>query len=114
MPNMISWVKDFRRTAQGRAALLGAAQLHRRQPLPHDRHAALLKAAKGQIWFTETGGIVARTNRRKVGFPESAAHAAEATRLLFDRLVPLSRRDHARLPLPLEQRARGPRRGTRR
>ena len=44
------------------------------------------------MWFTETGGIVSRTNRRKVTFPESAEHAAKATRFLFDDLVPLSRR----------------------
>ena len=44
------------------------------------------------MWFTETGGIVSRTNRRKVTFPESAEHAATATRFLFDELVPLSRR----------------------
>jgi hypothetical protein len=47
---------------------------------------------KGQVWFTETGGIVSRTNRRKVTFPESAEHAASATRFLFRRLVPISRR----------------------
>ena len=44
------------------------------------------------MWFTETGGIVSRTNRRKVTFPESAEHAAMATRFLFDDLIPLSRR----------------------
>jgi hypothetical protein len=44
------------------------------------------------VWFTETGGIVSRKNRRKVTFPESAEHAAKATRFLFDDLIPLSRR----------------------
>ena len=52
----------------------------------------MIKHAKGQIWFTETGGIVGRRNKDKVGFPESAAHAAVATRWVFDELVPLSRR----------------------
>jgi hypothetical protein len=52
----------------------------------------MLHAVKGQVWFTETGGIVHRTNRRKVTFRESAAHAATATRFLFRKLVPLSRR----------------------
>ena len=52
----------------------------------------MLHAVKGQIWFTETGGIVRRANRHKVTFPESAPHAATATRFLFRRLVPLSRR----------------------
>jgi hypothetical protein len=52
----------------------------------------LLRHATGQIWFTETGGIVHRRNRLKVTFPESAAHAAKATSWVFDKLVPLSRR----------------------
>jgi hypothetical protein len=52
----------------------------------------MLKAVKGQVWFTETGGIVRRSNRRKVTFPESAKHAATATTFLFKKLVPLSRR----------------------
>jgi hypothetical protein len=53
---------------------------------------ALLRATRGTIWFTETGGIVKRRNKRKVGFPESAAHAAKATDWVFDELVPLSSR----------------------
>jgi hypothetical protein len=52
----------------------------------------MLHAVKGQVWFTETGGIVRRLNRHKVTFPESAKHAATATSFLFNRLVPLSRR----------------------
>ena len=53
----------------------------------------LLGHTKGQIWFTETGGIVKRKKTKNtVSFPESAAHAAKATRWVFDKLVPLSRR----------------------
>ncbi len=52
----------------------------------------LLKLTKGQVWFTETGGIVKRTTRGKVPLAEGVAHAAAATRWLFDKLVPLSPR----------------------
>jgi hypothetical protein len=53
----------------------------------------LLRLVKGQIWFTETGGIVKRRTTRKAGgFPETLAHAGTATRWIFDRLVPLSPR----------------------
>src|SRR5689334_23521342 len=52
----------------------------------------MLHAVRGQVWFTETGGIVARHNRHKVTFPESARHAAVATRFVFRRLVPISHR----------------------
>ena len=44
------------------------------------------------MWFTETGGIVYRCNRSHITFPESKAHAAIATRWLFQKLIPLSSR----------------------
>ena len=47
----------------------------------------LLRAVKGLVWFTETGGIVARHNPHRITFPESAHHAAVATRFVFRRLV---------------------------
>lgn len=53
---------------------------------------ALLRATRGQVWFTETGGVVARHNHSAHDFPESAAHAAAVTRFIFDRLVRLSPR----------------------
>ena len=52
----------------------------------------LLRAVKGLVWFTETGGIVARHNPHRITFPESAHHAAVATRFVFRRLVALSKR----------------------
>jgi hypothetical protein len=94
MPNMASWVDAFRKH-------LGTTRTPRYWGLHNYIDAnrlrttgtrTLLRHTTGQIWFTETGGIVKRRNRRKVGFPESAAHAAKATRWVFDKLVPLSRR----------------------
>ena len=51
----------------------------------------LLKAVKGDIWFTETGGLVMRDNGSTVDFPESTAHAAKATDWVF-KLAALSSR----------------------
>ena len=92
MPNMTSWVKAFRRTAKVEPRYWGIHNYIDANRLRTTGTRRLLKAVKGQIWFTETGGIVSRTNRRKVTFPESASHAAVATRFVFDDLVPLSRR----------------------
>ncbi|MEA2385130.1 MAG: hypothetical protein QOH72_5101 [Solirubrobacteraceae bacterium] len=92
MPNMVSWVHAFRRAARQEPRYWG---LHNYIDANRARTTGtrrMLKAVKGQVWFTETGGIVRRTNRRKVTFPESAKHAAIATRFLFQKLVPLSRR----------------------
>jgi hypothetical protein len=92
MPNMVRWVRAFRRSAFEEPRYWG---LH--NYLDANRHRTtgtrrMLHAVKGQVWFTETGGIVSRKNVRKVTFPESAKHAATATRFLFRRLVPMSRR----------------------
>jgi hypothetical protein len=91
-PNMVRWVRDFRRAAHQEPRYWG---LHNYIDANRGRIRGtrrLLRAVKGLVWFTETGGIVARRNRHKVTFPESARHAAAATRFLFRRLVPLSRR----------------------
>ncbi len=92
MPNMVSWVRAFRRHAHEEPRYWGLhnyIDANRRRTTGTRR---MLRAVKGQVWFTETGGIVARRNRHKVTFPESAKHAATATRFLFHRLVPISRR----------------------
>jgi hypothetical protein len=92
MPNMVSWVREFRRAARVEPRYWG---LHNYVDANRGHTSGtrrLLGAVKGEVWFTETGGIVSRTNRRKITFPESAQHAAVATRFLFRRLVPLSRR----------------------
>jgi hypothetical protein len=95
MPNMASWVDQYQ-------AHLGKAKSPRYWGLHNYLDAnrmrtsgtkTLLKHTTGQIWFTETGGIVKRKKTKNtVTFPESAAHAALATRWVFDKLVPLSRR----------------------
>jgi hypothetical protein len=92
MPNMVSWVRAFKRAAHEEPRYWGLhnyIDANRRRTTGTRR---MLRAVKGQVWFTETGGIVARRNRHKVTFPESAKHAATATRFLFRKLVPLSRR----------------------
>jgi hypothetical protein len=92
MPNMVAWVKAFRRVSKVEPRWWGLHNYVDANRLRTTGTRRLLAAVKGQIWFTETGGIVSRTNRRKITFPESASHAAIATRFLFDRLVTLSRR----------------------
>jgi hypothetical protein len=92
MPNMTSWVKAFRRAAKAEPRYWGLHNYLDANRLRTTGTRRLLETVSGQVWFTETGGIVSRTNRRKVTFPESAEHAATATRFLFDDLVPISRR----------------------
>jgi len=91
-PNMVRWVRAFRRAAHGEPRYWGLhnyVDANRRRTRGTRR---LLRAVKGLVWFTETGGIVARHNPHRITFPESRRHAAVATRFVFRRLARLSRR----------------------
>ncbi|HWH94060.1 MAG TPA: hypothetical protein VNT03_09375 [Baekduia sp.] len=94
MPNMARWVDAYRRHLGAKPAprYWGLHNYIDANRMRTTGTRTLLRHTTGQVWFTETGGIVQRRNRAKVGFPESAAHAAAATRWVFDKLVPLSRR----------------------
>jgi hypothetical protein len=91
-PDMASWVMRFRRAAKHDPKVWG---LHNYIDVNRFRTSGtrtLMRVTKGQIWFTETGGIVRRTAKAKIPFEESTRHAGESTRWLFDRLAPLSPR----------------------
>jgi hypothetical protein len=53
---------------------------------------ALIKAVKGDIWFTETGGVVSRNNASTITFPTGKSQAAKATKFIFKTLVKVSPR----------------------
>lgn len=99
MPGMTRWVRAFIHKARLQPAYWGLHNYLDANRLRTSGTRALLRATRGEIWFTETGGIVRRRNRSKVTFPESARHAAIATRWVFDKLVPLSRRRITRVYL---------------
>jgi hypothetical protein len=92
MPNMVSWVRAFQKHLGFRPRFWGLHNYLDANRLRTTGTLALLRNTSGQLWFTETGGIVQRRTAVHVTFPESAAHAALATRWVFNKLVPLSRR----------------------
>jgi hypothetical protein len=92
MPGMTAWVKAFIHKARLQPKYWGLHNYLDANYLRTSGTRALLRATKGEIWFTETGGIVKRRNHSKVRFTESARHAATATRWVFDKLVALNPR----------------------
>jgi hypothetical protein len=92
MPNMVRWVRDFQRLGRTRPRYWGLNNYRDVNYLTTANTRALLRATRGEIWLTETGGIVKRRNGSKIRFEESERHAARSTRWLFDRIVPLSSR----------------------
>ena len=91
-PDMEWWLREFRRAAKKKPRIWGLHNYLDANRFRTSGTRAMLRAVKGDIWFTETGGLVRRDNGSALRFPESPSHAARATRWLFKRLVPLSPR----------------------
>jgi hypothetical protein len=92
MPNMVPWVRQFDHALGYDPAIWGLHNYLGANRLQIASTRTLLNATHGQIWFTETGGVVSRNNHSPIGFTQSAAHAAVVTKFVFTRLVPLSKR----------------------
>jgi hypothetical protein len=90
--NIAAWAKRFVKAAGRTPKVWGLHNYIDANRLSTKTTALLLKSVGGDVWFTETGGIVSRANASAVAFPMSVAHAARATRFIFERLVPLSPR----------------------
>jgi hypothetical protein len=92
LPNMPQWVREFRRTARDDNVIWGLHNYIDANRFRTSGTRALIKAApRGQIWFTETGGLVVRRNGSRIAFPGSKKHAAKALKQVF-KLAKLSRR----------------------
>jgi hypothetical protein len=90
--NMAKWVGDFQKAAGRNRKFIWGLHNYIDANLFRTRGTrALLKATKGDIWFTETGGIIKRNNNSTLKLPESTRHAAKATSFVF-RLARLSPR----------------------
>ena len=93
MPNMVSWVRAFRRHAHEEPRYWG---LHNYI----DANRVRTTGTRRMLQAVEGPGLVHRDRRHRRraeppqgdASPSRAQHAATATRFLFDRLVPLSRR----------------------
>jgi hypothetical protein len=90
--NVASWAKRFVKAAKRTPKAWGLHNYDDANTLKTTGTRALLGAVKGAVWFTETGGVVSRNNRSTVKFPTSPAHAATATKFVFNTLVKLSPR----------------------
>jgi len=91
-PTMKPWIREFRKVARSDKVIWGLHNYIDANRFRTEGTRALLKAApKGQVWFTETGGLVVRRNGSKIAFPGNKRHAAKATKQVF-KLARLSKR----------------------
>jgi hypothetical protein len=88
---LTQWAKAFQKAVGHRRVLWGLHNYVDANRFRERGTKALLRAVKGDVWFTETGGIVKRTNNTGLKLPQSTRHAAEATSYVF-KLAALSKR----------------------
>jgi hypothetical protein len=95
MPNMLAWVRKFRRYAKVEPKWWGLHNYVEANRFKSTRLRSLLRRVKGEVWLTEVGGLVKRRTKKRYTvkrIPESAAHAKRVTRFLFEKLLPANRR----------------------
>lgn len=92
-PNLARWAQLFVKTAHQQPTYWGLHNYADANQYKPRATKALLKAVKGKIWLTETGGVVKRNNGSSVKYTgESLTHAAKAINYIFTKLVNLSPR----------------------
>jgi hypothetical protein len=94
--NMTSWLRKFSRKAKHKGKIWGLHNYVDANAFKSAGTKRMLRAVKGQIWFTETGGLVKRYQRKRPGIRarwvrHSLKHAGKATAYVF-KLAALSRR----------------------
>jgi hypothetical protein len=94
--NLETWLRAFKRRARHKPRIWGLHNYIDANRFDDEGTRRMLAAVKGQIWFTETGGLVRRFQRKRPGKRErwvrhSLRHAANATRYVL-RLADLSPR----------------------
>ncbi|MBI5104610.1 MAG: hypothetical protein HZB46_06425 [Solirubrobacterales bacterium] len=90
--NLDSWARRFVKTAKRTPRVWGLHNYVDANLKSTKRTRSVLKAIKGRLWLTETGGVVSRNNKSKVAFPTSPTRAAEVTSFVFNKLVKVSPR----------------------
>jgi hypothetical protein len=91
-PNMIPWAQRFVKAAGRTPKVWGLHNYVDANTLSTKTTKRLLASIGGNVWLTETGGIVRRANNSSLVFPTGTARAAKVTRFIFDKLVMLSPR----------------------
>lgn len=92
-PNLAVWARKFVKSAHKQPKIWGLHNYADANQYKPRATKALLKAVKGQVWFTETGGVVKRRNGSSVQYTgESLTHAAKAIEYIFTKLSRLSPR----------------------
>jgi hypothetical protein len=83
-------VRRFRRVAKG-PLIWGLHNYYDANVFGTRGTLSFLAMTRGPVWFTETGGLVKRSNHSPIRFPQGIQHARQATAWVF-KLAALSPR----------------------
>lgn len=90
-PNLNSWTKKYiklsKKTKGSTVKIWGLNNYVDVNNFTDKRTKAFMKIAKGQIWLTETGGVVGRSNGQSSFAGTGVDHQTKATTYLFDNIV---------------------------
>ena len=102
--NMERWLKVFKKTAKKPRiwGLHNYRDTNKRKGQRLGGTKRLLKAVKGDVWLTETGGIVKFVLPTAHAVPDSESRANRATKRMFALAKQLPQSHQAALHLPLE------------
>lgn len=78
-PNVGGWASEFRSYAGSEPARWGLHDYLDANRFSTRFTQEVLAATRGQLWLTETGGIVDRNNGSPIPIPQGLRHAAQAT-----------------------------------
>ena len=92
VPGMTDWVRQFIQIARTQPRYWGLHNYLGANRLDDASTRALTGLVRGEVWFTETGGLVNRRNHSHVTFPQNAGHAARVTDYLLSHLAFVSPR----------------------
>jgi hypothetical protein len=90
--NMTSWLRSFRKAARHTPRIWGIHNYIDANRFRTTGTRAMLRSVKGDIWFTETGGVVKRNRASPIKFPAGAEHAASVTNFVLTKLAKVSSR----------------------
>jgi hypothetical protein len=87
IPGMTDWVRQFIAIAHTQPRYWGLHDYLDANAFRDVSTRALMGAVRGEVWLTETGGLVNRRNGARVTFPQNPRHAARVTNYLLSHLV---------------------------
>ena len=87
VPGMAGWVHQFIAVAHTQPPYWGLHDYLDANTLSDSATLSLMRVTRGQVWLTETGGLVNRRNHSHATFPQNPAHAARVTNYVLSHLV---------------------------